>query len=165
MTEWKKIPGRKNYSVSIYGDIRNDSTGRILKQSPNKCGYSRVSISNGTGKNPDILFPHRAVAIAFLENKENKPFVNHIDGNKQNPSLSNLEWVTGKENARHAIEVGLFDSKATSAKATLASLEKTCKPVAVLSMAHGLLEFKSKSEASRVLGFSAKYISKINLLE
>jgi hypothetical protein len=50
---------------------------------------------------------HRLLALAFIENIENKPFVNHIDGNKLNNTLDNLEWVTSSENNLHAHKVGL----------------------------------------------------------
>jgi hypothetical protein len=51
---------------------------------------------------------HRYLAQKFIPNPENKPEVNHIDGNKSNYDLSNLEWVTGKENRQHALETGLW---------------------------------------------------------
>lgn len=96
-SKWKKIPDRENYSVSEEGQIRNDKTGKILKQGPSTKGYARVSLSNGTGNTPKILFPHRPVANLFIPNPNNHPQVNHKNGDKMDPRKENLEWVTGKE--------------------------------------------------------------------
>ena len=74
---------------------------RILKQADNGHGYLRI---NRGGK---TYYIHRLVAEAFISNPENKSQVNHIDGNKYNNNLENLEWVTPKENSDHAWRIGL----------------------------------------------------------
>ena len=112
MKEWKKIiiDGiETNYSVSTDGNIRNDNTNRILKQ--RTCNeYKRVSISLGHG-NMKNLNVHRLVAIAFIENKDNKPCVNHINANKTDNILENLEWCSYSENSLHSHKLGLQTSR------------------------------------------------------
>jgi hypothetical protein len=75
---------------------------RILKHKIK--GYAGVTLSNGKNK----IYPnvHRLVALAFIPNPNNKPCVNHIDNNKQNNCVSNLEWVTWAENIQHAHDNG-----------------------------------------------------------
>lgn len=73
----------------------------IYKLPNDKDGYKMFGLS---GKNIKV---HRAVAEAFLPNPENKPQVNHIDGDKSNNRADNLEWVTQKENMAHAVKNGL----------------------------------------------------------
>lgn len=105
--EWKKIDGYPNYSVSNLGKIRNDKTGRILK--PNKSGgyrsYYQVWLSRGSCASHKRALIHRLVAEAFIPNFENKPFVNHLDGNGFNNCVSNLEWATRSENMVHSYYV------------------------------------------------------------
>ena len=104
---WKKVKGY-NYEVSDDGQVRNYKTKKLLKQGVNKSyPYARVSFSLGCSGTPKIMFIHRLVAEAFINNPENKPQVNHIDGNKLNNNVDNLEWVTNKENQIHAWETGL----------------------------------------------------------
>lgn len=75
-------------------------TKRIFK------GYEKITLcKNGKGKS---LFVHRLVAITFIPNPENKPHINHIDANKLNNSIDNLEWCTPLENVTHAISKGIF---------------------------------------------------------
>ena len=72
--------------------------------------YAKVSISDSTGKKKKKMV-HRLVAIAFVPNLDNKPEVNHIDGDKLNNCASNLEWCTAKENQQHAVREGLHVKK------------------------------------------------------
>lgn len=69
-------------------------------------GYQYVCLTSGKYSNNALL--HRLVALAFLPNPENKPTVNHKDGNKKNNEVSNLEWCTRRENTHHAIKHGLM---------------------------------------------------------
>ena len=73
----------------------------MLKQSLNDKGYPIVNIA---GK---IRRVHRLVADRYIPNPDNKPQVNHKDGNKLNNNVSNLEWVTNQENRNHAVKYGL----------------------------------------------------------
>lgn len=107
---WKKIIHNEietNYSVSDTGEIRNDTTGRLLKQQTDG-GYCSCTLA--INKKPKRFRVHRLVALAFIENPENKDYVNHKDGDRQNNIVSNLEWVTPSENTRHAFDSGLVTS-------------------------------------------------------
>ena len=91
--EWKDI--QYGYKISNQGRVKNPQ-GKILGGSTHKDSYRFVTIK---GKQIPI---HRIVAENFIENKYNKPFVNHKDGNKMNNSVDNLEWVTQQENIQHS---------------------------------------------------------------
>jgi hypothetical protein len=105
MIMWKPIDGYSNYVINQKGEVMNVHTNRILKQYETDRGYLTVNLSeNGKYK---TLRVHRLVAELFRFNPDNKPEVNHIDGNKQNNHHSNLEWVTRRENRQHAWDMGL----------------------------------------------------------
>ena len=101
---WKQIPDT-NYSVSDKGDIRNERFRSIKIKNEDRNGYEKVCLyKNGERTTKRV---HRLVAEAFIDNPENKPCVNHIDGNKKNNNVNNLEWVTYSENMQHAVREGL----------------------------------------------------------
>ena len=95
---YKKIKGFENYSVSDFGNVRNDKSGRILKGKLDN-GYLRVNLTNN--KTEQKKFKHRLVAEAFLLNPENKKCVDHIDNDRQNNKLINLRFATAKENGQN----------------------------------------------------------------
>lgn len=107
--EWKQINNHSTFSISEDGHFRNDITGKILRPTISKTGYWVITIRpNGRKGKSYCLKLHRLVAEAFIANPDNKPHINHKDGNKLNNNFTNLEWVTPKENTTHAIKIGLM---------------------------------------------------------
>lgn len=107
------------------GDFIVFEDGRIFKRLDppvSSSGYKFVRVGEKS-------YPlHRVIASAFIPNPEDKPQVNHIDGNKTNNAVSNLEWVTHQENVQHAVKLGLRGSKKSL-------VEKQKPPFSVLASA------------------------------
>ena len=96
---WKIVTDLPRYEISNFGRIRNRYTLRVLKTNISKLGYEQLTITYNKVKHFRSI--HRIVAEAFIPNPDNKPEVNHIDEDKTNNSVTNLEWVTRKENINH----------------------------------------------------------------
>jgi hypothetical protein len=109
MEEWKNLEGfgGKNYiyQISDQGRLRSVRT-TINYLKPSKTGgYYFAHLTKNNGKSV-TQYIHRLVALFFIPNPLNKPEVNHLDGNKQNNNLENLEWATTKENINHSYLIG-----------------------------------------------------------
>ena len=144
---WKPIDEFPGYLISNQGDVKNKKTGYIKKPSVGKRGYVVFSMKN-EGKFY-LRTQHIMLARTFIPNPLNKPYVNHKDGNKQNNSIDNLEWVTGRENLLHARRTGLrkSDGDKRTAQYTLDG-----KLIAI---------YKSASEAARRLGIGFSGITSV----
>lgn len=128
------IPGFPSYLVTRDGRVFSKN-GQEKKPSQNYKGYLVVSLRN-KGKQY-LRRVHRLVALAYIPNPENKPDINHKDGNKQNNQVENLEWVTNSENHRHASTAGLLHTT----------------PVDMLDLAGNYLRtFRSLKEAEEYAG-------------
>lgn len=104
---WRPVDGYEGcYEVSTFGNVRSvRKSGKILVLNVTPKGYLRIALAReGVQKN---FMVHRLVASAFIANDNEKPEVNHKDGDKKNNRVDNLEWVTTSENLIHAYETGL----------------------------------------------------------
>ena len=96
MEEWRDIKEFENYMISSLGRVYSKKKHMIMKPTPDKKGYLRISFyENGKNNTRKV---HRLVVQAFIDNPENLPQVNHKDENKENNSVENLEWCTNSYN-------------------------------------------------------------------
>jgi hypothetical protein len=102
----KQIEKYPDYYATEEGLVFSSKTNKFLKPSYDQQGYARVGIYIGNYKTKTIKV-HRLIAETFIPNNLNKKDVNHIDGNKANNNICNLEWATRSENVKHAFRIGL----------------------------------------------------------
>lgn len=128
--EWRHIDTIEgNFEVSDTGLVRNATTGNVLKCRVAKCGYAMAHFR--ANRKQWLKYVHRLVAMAFIPNPDGKPFVNHIDGDKTNNNVDNLEWVTPKENSIHAYRTGLSsDAVEKMIAATRNRTPERCREIA-----------------------------------
>ena len=144
--EWRDVVGENGvckgeYQVSSLGRVRSFKAGKvkILKPVYDGKGYEYAGIhKNGKQKKIHV---HTLVAKAFLPNPENKPFVNHIDGNKSNNRVENLEWVTPSENIQHALKMGLMKRNYSLTDDQVREIRRDCIPN---DRKHGFTAFAEK---------------------
>lgn len=159
--EWKDIKEyEKTYQISDFGRVKSLKFGKekILKLKKNSGGYLEVLLYGKQSKKTYRV--HRLVAEAFIPNPNNLPEVNHIDGNKENNNIYNLEWVTGSENKKHAYKTGLMGTTERIRKKCIENGKKTCKAICQFDLNGNFIKkWESQSEASRV-----KRIHRVSIL-
>ncbi|WP_082761580.1 HNH endonuclease [Bacillus sp. SDLI1] len=139
------------YGITNHSRVVNLKKKTVLKTKIDGQGYAKVILYK-EGKQVGRRV-HRLVALNFIPNPENLPYVNHIDGNKANPKLSNLEWVTPKGNAQHALKHGLLLIGEKSPKAKITELQ-------ALSILNDFKSGKSIKELSEIHTYASKTIIK-----
>ena len=153
METWRPITGTKGFiEVSNEGRVRSllRGTPRVLKTQTDNNGYHRIRV---TIEREKITYKvHREVAKAFIPNADNLPQVNHKDGNKNNNSVDNLEWITNKDNAHHAIENGLWDSVIEGSRRENESRKRPVIGYFTSENSCTSRRFESVSEAERYVG-------------
>lgn len=105
MDQWHKLRKYPSYEITQQGDVRNSVTGTILKPQRTPQGYQHVTLCDDMGRHQRSI--HSLVAEEFLDNPGNYSEVNHIDGDKTNNCVDNLEWCTRSGNMKHAYKNGL----------------------------------------------------------
>ena len=165
--EYKTLSWAKNYKVS--------NTGKVLSFAKIKLGielkpvipknkrlaslgrdlYPEVSISDNSKKIKNYPI-HRLVAETFIPNPENKPMVNHIDGDKTNNFINNLEWVTAKENTQHALKNNLLNPPVGERSSAAVYTESQ-----VLEAINLLSEGKPNHEVAKLTGIGDRAVSDI----
>lgn len=132
------------YKIAEDGTIHNSISGRTVKHSRSNFGYSVVGLrKDGVARQFGV---HRLVATTYIHKEYDHYEVNHIDGNKQNNHVSNLEWVSRQDNLRHASETGL---------------KRKVKPELAKKIREEYNEYKNKSFIARKYGLSRNTVKDV----
>lgn len=148
----KLIPGYEHYAVDELGNVYSVRKN-YLKLIPkhNHDGYLRIQLWNH--QSCKFVGIHRLVAIAFIPNPDNKPFINHKNGIKSDNRVENLEWCTQKENIKHSYQMGLSHKNPLNFK-------PLSKPIKQYDLQDNFIkEFPSTMEVERILGIKHSQIS------
>lgn len=127
MEYWKKIKDFEDYSISNYGNVRNNKTKRLLKAGLNKAGYRYICLSKNGKKY--MFRVCRLVGEYFVPKRRCSNEINHLDRNRQNDVSTNLEWTTHKKNILYSKARKVIRVNATRKhiKKTYKSIEEAIK--------------------------------------
>lgn len=149
------IKDAPNYEVCVDGRVRNRVTKKILKaHAGGTSAYLLYNLKHNKKQLNRLL--HRLVAQAFIPNPENKPYINHKDGNKLNNNIENLEWVTSSENNQHMYDTGLKKYRPLHYKGKTGASHNRSKKVRCVETG---IVYASMSEAERELNIGQSGVS------
>lgn len=163
---WKPITEATNYEVSNLGRVRNTKTGKTFNPSPGGNGYKQVSLKILATNKDERRYVHRLVAQYFIPNPEGKREVNHINGDKTNNCVDNLEWSTSSENQKKKYQsnpdcvtcnlpIAQLDPITHEVIATYPSVVAACR---ALGHKRNQLDKALKKRATQAFGFHWKYL-------
>lgn len=151
MESWKIMHQAPNYSISSKGRVRNNRNDHILKNSKDRYGYPRIHLSS-----PRKTYTiHRLIMTNNTPESEWKEQVNHIDSNRENSTLENLEWVTAKENIQH-VHKSNRNADVNGENNPMAKLDTE----AVILIKYSLT-FLSNAKTAKLIGVSGTTIDRI----
>lgn len=145
MTEWKVYPD-SNIEVSSDGRVRRNGVEFI--PSIGSAGYRMISVG---GRKGSMMLLHRLIASCFIPNPENKPFIDHIDGNRLNNTVINLRWATNAENMRNCRK-----SSGKLQRGVSVNHKRYCASIQYEGTSHYLGTYDTPEEASEAYEAAAK---------
>lgn len=158
--KWYDIPKAVDYQVSDTGRVRNKKTGKILRkilQCTGKSDYHRYIVSLGRKLRSQKI--HRLVAEALIPNPDNKPYIDHIDGNPLNNCVENLRWVTQKENVNNPNTSWKQEKTQFKKGERLGKEHPRSKPVCQFDLQGNLIkEWETATQASKELRICRTHI-------
>jgi hypothetical protein len=153
----KLIKGFENYIIDRQGNVFNHITGTFKTPTSNKTGKGYMYVDLYSKGKHKRKYVHRLVAEAFIPNPENKPYINHIDGNPHNNNVDNLEWCSPLENVEHASKVlGVmqqYKKANTKKQRAVKQIDVTTQKVVAV--------YSSMREAERKTGIKSTYICQV----
>ena len=144
MEEFRIIKDFENYSISNFGNVRNDKTDRILKQGKNKRGYCIICLMKDNKKSSKRV--HRLVGLSFIPNPLNKSSIDHIDNNITNNNISNLRWASCQENSFNS-KISIKNTSGTKGVNWYKKLNKWQVQIIINGKHKHLCYFENKEEA------------------
>lgn len=163
MEVWKSIPNFSRYEASNLGNLRstnykNSGNIKVLKPAFDKKGYLKTMLQSDNGKYCSWMV-HKFITLAFYGEREKDYTVDHIDGNKENNSIDNLEYVTRSVNCKRAVDLGLWEVRHGSKNGNSKLTESDVRDIIELRKTKG--RFYGRKDIALKYGISEAHVKDI----